>query len=126
MAMSQAAEDEARELTEHHLDEAIPVGVLDGARIAWPKDRQYWFIALILGLITAVEVTTYTHESTWGDFATPSLLFMMTVKFFMVTWFFMHLRYDSKILTALFYFGLVLATAVYVVALAAFQFFENV
>ena len=115
--MATTAADEARELTEHSLDEGIPVRALDGARIAWPKDKLYWLIAAVLGGITAIEVTTYTHEDAWGDVAVPSLLFMMSVKFFIVTWFFMHLKNDSKLLTSVFYFGVALAAAVYVVFL---------
>lgn len=120
MATDTATESE---LIEHSLDEPIPTALLDGARVAWPKDKIYWFVGLALGLITAVEVTTYTHPDVWGDAATPSLLFMMCVKFFLVTWFFMHLRNDSKLLTNIFYFGLGLAAAVYVAMLAAFRFF---
>ena len=123
MSMSEAAQAEAAELTEHELDGEIPAESLDGATGAYPGDLKYWIIALILGVITAVEVTTYTHEDLWGDAAVPSLLFMMAVKFFMVTWFFMHLKNDKKILTTVFYFGLVLAVAVYIAALSAFRFF---
>ncbi len=90
----------------------------------WPRERRYWLVALILGLITAAEVTTYTHDDTWGDLATPSLLAMMAAKFFVVTWFFMHLRSDRKLLTVVFYFGLALAVAVYMAALAASGFFS--
>jgi hypothetical protein len=35
----------------------------------------------------------------------------------------MHLRFDSRLLTMVFYFGLVLAVVVYIVALATFEFF---
>ena len=124
MTMSQAAQDEAAELTAHHMDEEIPVSALDGARIAWPKDKLYWIIFLVLVIITLVEVSTYTHPDVWGDLATASLLFMMAIKFFIVTWFFMHLRNDSKLLTTVFYAGLVLAVAVYCAALATFRFFS--
>lgn len=123
MSMSAAAQDESRELTEHHLDEPIPTSALDGARIAWPKDKTYWYVFFALVAITAVEVSTYTHPDVWGDFATGSLLLMMAVKFWVVTWFFMHLRNDSKLLTYIFYFGLLLAVAVYCAAMATFRYF---
>ena len=48
---------------------------------------------------------------------------MMAVKFWMVTWYFMHLKFDSKLLTYIFYAGLALAVAVYCAALATFRFF---
>jgi cytochrome c oxidase subunit 4 len=125
--MSDAARDEARELTEHHMDEAIPAGVLDGAREAWPRDKVYWLVALFLFVITAIEVSTYTNPDfvLWENFATAALLIMMAVKFFTVTWWFMHLKNDSRILTTVFYFGLVLAVVVYIVTLMTFRFFAD-
>jgi cytochrome c oxidase subunit 4 len=53
----------------------------------------------------------------------PSLMIMMVVKFVMVVSYFMHLKFDSKIFTFLFYTGLGLALFVYITALATFKFF---
>lgn len=92
-------------------------------REAFAHEKTYWVIALILGVITAVEVSTYTHEDTWGSLAMPALLVMMAAKFFIVTWWFMHLKNDTKLLTGVFYFCLVLAAAVYVAFLASSHFF---
>jgi cytochrome c oxidase subunit 4 len=97
---------------------------------AWAHDKRYWIVALVLGILTAIEVTTYTHEDFYGDAAVPVLLVLMAVKFFIVTWEFMHLRidrskYGSNLLTIVFYFGLILAVAVYLVALLTFRFFED-
>jgi cytochrome c oxidase subunit IV len=122
MASTPTATEEAPEQTRQHLDEEIPPEALDGARAAWPKDKVYWLWAAILGVITLAEVTTYTHEDTWGSLAIPSLILMMAVKFWIVAWFFMHLRHDSKLLTAIFYAGLVLALAVYAAFIAASGF----
>ena len=54
----------------------------------------------------------------------PILLTLMIVKFFSVVLFFMHLRFDSKIFSVLFYAGLFLAVGVYTVALFTFHFFD--
>lgn len=98
-----------------------------GAARAWKKEKTYWLVALVLAVITAIEVSTYTNPDIWGEAAVPSLLFMMVLKFFAVTWFFMHLKGDwargHRMLTYLFYFGLALAAAVYIATLAAFRFF---
>jgi cytochrome c oxidase subunit 4 len=51
------------------------------------------------------------------------LMIMMVVKFVMVVSYFMHLKFDSKIFSFLFYTGLGLALFVYIVALATFKFF---
>ncbi|MEY4392515.1 MAG: hypothetical protein RLZZ544_1224, partial [Actinomycetota bacterium] len=53
----------------------------------------------------------------------PLLLTMMVVKFVMVVSYFMHLKFDNKIFSFLFYVGLGLALFCYIVALATFKFF---
>lgn len=83
--------------------------------------RGYIVIALILAAITALEVSTYYVD--FGPLFLPSLLIMMVIKFVMVVSYFMHLKFDNKIFSWLFYAGLFLAIGVYVTALATFQFF---
>ena len=83
--------------------------------------RGYIVIALILAAITALEVSTYYVD--FGPLFLPSLLIMMVIKFVMVVSYFMHLKFDNKIFSWLFYAGLFLAVGVYVTALATFQFF---
>jgi cytochrome c oxidase subunit 4 len=81
-------------------------------------DAGYIRIALILAAITALEVSTY-----FGPLFMPALLGMMVVKFVMVVSYFMHLKFDSKIFSMLFYVGLGLALFCYIAALATFKFF---
>ena len=83
--------------------------------------RGYIIIALILAAITALEVSTYYVD--FGPLFLPSLLIMMVIKFVMVVSYFMHLKFDNKIFSWLFYAGLFLAIGVYITALATFQFF---
>ena len=85
------------------------------------SDAGYIKIALILAAITALEVSTYYVD--FGPLFMPSLMIMMVVKFVMVVSYFMHLKFDSKIFSLLFYTGLGLALFVYIVALATFKFF---
>jgi cytochrome c oxidase subunit 4 len=85
------------------------------------SDAGYIKIALILAAITALEVSTYYVD--FGPLFMPSLMIMMLVKFVMVVSYFMHLKFDSKIFSFLFYTGLGLALFVYIVALATFKFF---
>ena len=112
--------------TTHHHESSQPIdtGVLDGAVEEYPSDWRYVKVAIVLAVITAIEVTTYTHEDTWGDFAVPAILGMMALKFFGVGWYFMHLKYDKKILTWSFYSGVVLALLVYLAVLFVFNFFS--
>jgi len=90
---------------------------------AHPSDLAYVKIAAVLGLITLLEVSTYFSSVVdWGDALIPSLIFMMVVKFYLVITWFMHLKFDSPWFSRLFVTGLVLASGVYVIMLAAFQF----
>ena len=113
--MSDTATSEQSEpaADEHHDDEGH----------SHPSDWAYVKIAVVLGLVTAVEVFTYFRTVlNWGAFLVPSLIFMMIVKFYLVATWFMHLRFDSKLFGRMFTAGLTLAVGVYVVTLAAFEF----
>ena len=85
------------------------------------SDAGYIRIALILAAITALEVSTYYVD--FGVLFLPALLIMMVVKFVMVVSYFMHLKFDNKVFSYLFYAGLALAVAVYIVFLSTFKFF---
>jgi cytochrome c oxidase subunit 4 len=109
--------------TEHHLD--VDATADHGEHAAehdeHKPDSYYIIVALILAVITALETSTY-----WVDFGAlfmPMLLALMTIKFVMVVSLFMHLKFDHKIFSYLFYSGLILAVFVYVAALATFQVF---
>jgi cytochrome c oxidase subunit 4 len=81
----------------------------------------YVRIALILAAITALEVSTYYVDFGW--LFMPALMIMMVIKFVMVVSYFMHLKFDNKLFSWLFYTGLILAVGVYCAALATFKFF---
>ena len=85
------------------------------------SDAGYIKIAILLALITALEVSTYYID--FGPLFIPSLMIMMVAKFVMVVSYFMHLKFDSKIFGFLFYTGLGLGIFVYVFTLATFKFF---
>jgi len=83
----------------------------------------YVTVAVILAVITAIETSTY-----WVDFGSlfmPTLLILMTIKFFMVVMLFMHLKFDNKTFWFLFLAGLGLAVMVYVGMLLSFEFFTS-
>ncbi len=86
-------------------------------------DKQYIVIAAILAAITAGEVTISYVDI--GPLFLPLLLIMMAIKFLVVVSFFMHLKFDNKIFSFLFYLGLILAVFVYCGALATFHFFNR-
>ena len=112
-ATSEHSEPEAGAADEHHDDEGH----------AHPSDWAYVKIAVVLALITALEVFTYFETVLdWGVALVPSLIFMMIVKFYLVATWFMHLRFDSKLFGRMFTAGLVLAVGVYLVTLTVFEF----
>ncbi len=90
-----------------------------------PTDAAYVKIAVLLAVITAAEVGTYYVPGLEEN--TPLLLLvllpMMAVKFTIVARSFMHLKFDSPIFTRVFLAGLGLASMVWIIALATFQFF---
>lgn len=76
----------------------------------------YIRVALVLTVVTALEVgVIYVRQLT--PIIVPLLLAMSAAKFALVALFFMHLRYDSRLLGFLFVGPLILAAAL-VVALA--------
>lgn len=109
--------------TTHESSQPIDTDTLDGAVEEYPSDWRYVKVAIVLALITAVEVDTYVHDDLWEPILVPALLGMMALKFFGVAWYFMHLKYDKKVLTWSFYSGVVLALLVYLVVLFVFNFF---
>jgi cytochrome c oxidase subunit 4 len=82
----------------------------------------YIKVAVALAIITGVEVGLYYLDL--GKLYLPILLVLMVIKFTTVVSLFMHLRFDNKIFSYLFYTGLFLAIFVYTVALLTFRFFD--
>ena len=88
---------------------------------AHPTWSTYWKVALILTLITVVEVWVYYIPVFAASRAfVPTLLIMSAVKFAIVVAFYMHLKYDHKLFRALFTGPLLIAAATMVVLLFLF------
>jgi cytochrome c oxidase subunit IV len=88
-----------------------------------PTDRKYVQIAIILAVLTAAEIATYPAEDVLGSALIPILLVLMTIKFWYVAAFFMHLKFDTRMFSWVFVTGIAFAVGVYVVTLLTFQFF---
>ena len=77
-----------------------------------PTWSTYWKVALILTVITAVEVWVYYIPSFVASrLFVPSLLIMSAAKFAIVVMFYMHLKYDHRLFRALFTGPLIVAIA---------------
>ena len=77
-----------------------------------PTWKQYKWVALILTVITIIEVWAYYVPSFVASPAfVPILLIMSALKFAIVVAFYMHLKYDHKLFRALFTGPLIIAMA---------------
>jgi cytochrome c oxidase subunit IV len=86
-----------------------------------PTWSTYWKVALILTIITAVEVSAYyipVWEESW--IYVPSMLIMSGAKFVMVVMYYMHLKYDHKLFRSLFTGPLIIAALTLVALLFLF------
>lgn len=84
-----------------------------------PSPRKYVWIAIILAIVTALEVGIY-YVPALESLLVPSLIVFAVIKFIMVALYFMHLKFDSKIFRRFFITGIVLAFAVFTVVLLTF------
>jgi len=89
-----------------------------------PGPKEYIRIAVILGLITAAEVSIYYIEGA-KDFLIPLLFLFAIIKFTLVVMWFMHLRFDSRTYARFFVMGLAGAITLYLVVLLTFQVFSG-
>lgn len=78
-----------------------------------PTDRDYVRLAIILTIITAIEVAIYyvdwMHDS---GALVPTLIVLSTAKFVIVVAYYMHLKTDSPMFRWMFISGLAVAGAV--------------
>jgi cytochrome c oxidase subunit IV len=80
---------------------------------AHPTPKQYVHIAIVLAILTALEVSTYFLD--FGSIAIPMLIVLMVVKFLYVAGWFMHLKFDSPIYKRLMTTGLAFALVLYAI-----------
>ncbi len=81
--------------------------------------RQYVMTGLLLTVITAVELFL-SYSSLPHGLMITLLIGLSAVKFAIVIAIFMHLKFENRLLTRLFLFGLVLATCIMIALLALF------
>jgi cytochrome c oxidase subunit 4 len=82
--------------------------------------KTYIQVALVLAIITAVEVATLYVPGIPNGLLVVSLLVMSVIKFVLVVGFFMHLKYDGSIMRALFIGPLVLSILIILAIMALF------
>jgi cytochrome c oxidase subunit 4 len=87
---------------------------------AHPGPRQYVIVAVVLAVVTGLEVALFYVEFLSSTAVVTGLLLLMTIKFALVVLWFMHLRFDPPVFKRLFVTGLVLALSVFLIVLLTF------
>jgi cytochrome c oxidase subunit 4 len=85
--------------------------------------KTYVNVAVVLAVITAIEVATLYVPGIPGWLLVTSLLAMSAAKFILVVGFFMHLRYDGAIMRSLFIGPLLIAICIILALMALFGAF---
>jgi cytochrome c oxidase subunit 4 len=89
-----------------------------------PSPRKYVGIAVILAIVTAIEVAIYYIPALF-DYIVPLLLAFAAIKFVFVAMYFMHLKFDSKVFRRFFLIGIFLALTIFGVVLTIFFVAQN-
>ncbi len=102
----------------YRMSHAAP-NLLPGEVRAHPDPWQYVVVAVVLAVITAVEIAVSYMEGDIPDgLIVVLLLAMMVMKFFLVASWFMHLRTDQPVFKRLFIVGAIAAPVLYLIVLA--------
>jgi len=80
---------------------------------AHPTAKKYLGIAIILTIITVIEVAIFYIPS-MKSMLVPSLLTLSALKFALVAMFYMHLKQDHRLFSGVFVFPLIIAAVVIV------------
>ena len=67
-----------------------------------PSPTKYVQIAIVLAILTAIEVALYYTEDIVGALAAPLLIVLAVGKFVIVVGWFMHLRYENSLINKFF------------------------
>lgn len=87
-----------------------------------PTPATYFKVAMALSVLTAIEVAIfYVTQLSYGII--PILAILSIGKFALVVMYYMHLKFDSKIFTGMFFFGMMVATGVVLALMALFGWF---
>ncbi len=89
---------------------------------AYPEPSTYIKLAIFLAIFTIIEVATYYIDAP-VLLITLVLIGLMAVKFVLVVGYYMHLKFDSRVLTAVFTVGLSVALSIMVVMIAIYSNF---
>tara|TARA_B100000029_G_scaffold275073_1_gene269847 strand:+ start:1855 stop:2178 length:324 start_codon:yes stop_codon:yes gene_type:complete len=88
-----------------------------------PEPITYFKVAMALVALTALEVVVFYFE--WLGYAIIPVMAILSIgKFGIVVMYYMHLKFDEKLLTYVFMAGLILAVVVIMWLMALFGWFN--
>ena len=82
-----------------------------------PTPKKYVQIAIVLGMLTAIEIALYYTEDIVGVFTDPILIILAVGKFIIVVGWFMHLRFENKMVNRFFTGGMILALVLFAIVM---------
>ena len=82
-----------------------------------PTPKKYVQIAIALGILTAIEIALYYTEDIVGVFTDPILIILAVGKFIIVVGWFMHLRFENKMVNRFFTGGMILALVLFAIVM---------
>ena len=82
-----------------------------------PTPKKYVQIAIVLGILTAIEIALYYTEDSVGVFTDPILIILAVGKFIIVVGWFMHLRFENKMVNRFFTGGMILALVLFAIVM---------
>lgn len=88
-----------------------------------PSLNAYVRIAILLGIITAIEVAIYYIPAFEGVLV-PMLIALSAIKFVVVVGYFMHLKFDDKLLTGIFGAALIVSIILFI-GLWVVMYYDN-
>jgi len=94
------------------------------AHRAHPGAAVYVIVAVFLAALTAMELTVF-YVSALKAVLVPVLLILAAAKFAMVAMFYMHLRYDSWLLSGVLIFPLIIAALLLISLLLLFAYLAH-
>ena len=94
----------------------------DAVHTGHPTPTTYFKVAMALSILTAIEVGIF-YVTQIGYAIIPVLAILSIGKFALVVMYYMHLKFDSKIFSGMFFFGMFVATGVIFALMALFSWF---
>ncbi len=90
---------------------------------AQPGPATWIRVLVLLTVATVLEVLTYVFEANLGALTAPILILFAIVKFVLVVAYYMHLKFDNRILTGIFVWGMVIAVSIFAAMAAIYHIY---